>query len=327
MLGYSFLCRLTREWRVGVMLGLFASAVSADTTLALLERMAEASRSLNYDGVFVYRRANGSDSMRLIHRSADQGEAERLLSLSGQSREVVRDGDSVRCFLPNTGELSTERPRTRPLMPTEISRPWTRIAEQYNFSLQGLDRVAGRTTKLIAVQPRSGDRYGYRLWTDEETGLLLRSELVDLEGRALEQMEFTHLDLPASIPDELLMPGPDAVSAQGVPARAQLVVEGAGSNSEVVVNWLPAGFILHHTEVLSGGNPGGNLQHLAYTDGLAVVSVFVEPGANLPQGHRGFTTLGAAVAYTTVRDGFAVTVVGEVPPLTARSIAESVAPH
>jgi sigma-E factor negative regulatory protein RseB len=313
-------------WRMNLVAALvFSPVCRAEDTLAMLERMAEASAQLNYDGVFVYRRVDATDSMRLIHRSAQEGEVERLVSLTGQSREVVRDSRGVRCFLPATGEVSVARDRPRPLMPTEISRSWSRIAQHYNFSLVGEDRVAGRVTRVIAVQPRSNDRYGYRFWTDSETGLLLRSELVNLEGKALEQMEFLHLELPDHIPDSLLLPSQpvdETVSEQRAQTSPPAQLE-TGDN-EWQVEWMPAGFSLEHAEFLQDAAHKESFRHMAYSDGLAVISVFIEGSGDAPQGKGGFASLGAAVAFSSRAGAHVVTVVGEVPPLTARTIAESV---
>jgi sigma-E factor negative regulatory protein RseB len=317
---------------VGVLLvccALVPLPVAARDPVAVLERMAEASRQLNYDGVFVYRRADASDSMRIIHRAAAEGEVERVVSLSGSSREVIRDGHGVRCFLPQTGEMSLSRGFARPLMPTEITRPWARLSEFYTFNVAGEDRVAGRSSEVIEVTPRTSDRYGYRFWTDRATGLLLRSELLNRDGLALEQVEFVRLEFPDRIEDTLLQPGEggrasaeDAVaSGSGIAAGAAAEVQESGE-ARWKAAWLPVGFRLERMEMLSDERHQSPFQVMAYTDGLTVLSVFVEALADAPAAPSGFAVLGAAVAFTTRSGEHSITVVGEAPPLTVRRIAE-----
>lgn len=300
--------------------------VAAQDPIALLERMAEASHLLNYDGVFVYRRAGSSDSMRIINRSSLEGGAERLMSLSGESREVIRDARGVRCYLPKMGEMRLLRDSPRPLLPTEVTRPWAQIAEFYTFNLEGVDRVAGRTAQVVTVNPRTPDRYGYRLWMDTATGLLLRSDLMNGEGVILEQVEFLSLELPERIADELLQPGGAHGVAEHGPVHAVEGVvgeEGRPHTSEWRADWLPAGFRLERAQQLTHGADGPPFQHLAFSDGLTVLSVFVEAAGHAPAGASGFAVLGAAVAYSKESDGHTVTVVGEAPPLTVRRVAES----
>lgn len=309
--------------------------VFAHDPVALLERMAEASHLLNYDGVFIYRRAGASDSMRIIHRSSREGDSERLLTLSGQSREVVRDEQGTRCFLPDTGEVLFLQRAPRPLMPTEITRPWSQLGEFYTFNLEGEDRVAGRPARVVSVNPRTPDRYGYRLWLDVASGLLLRSELVNGEGVVLEQVEFLTLDLPTHIPDEHLRPSRpsgakvEAAATVAVPANTGANSSTGGDAPRPAVpqtrwqaGWLPVGFRLERVQHLSHGPDGPPFEHLAFSDGLAVLSVFVEPAAHGSAGASGFSVLGAAVAFSTGSDGHTITVVGEAPPLTVRRVAE-----
>src|SRR5262249_11103428 len=78
--------------------------------------------------------------------------------------------------------------------------------------------------------------------------------------------------------------------------------------------------------------PGSDdpVAHLVYSDGLATVSVFVErrvlqaPAALSPPPAPGVAQVGSSSAFSTVREGSKVTAVGEVPPETVKSIANSV---
>ena len=79
---------------------LSASSFADPEAMKILERMGIASKQLNYQGVFAYQTGNSLQSIRIIHRADDQGETERLVSLNGAAREVIRTNDLVTCIFP-----------------------------------------------------------------------------------------------------------------------------------------------------------------------------------------------------------------------------------
>ncbi|HSS66086.1 MAG TPA: sigma-E factor regulatory protein RseB domain-containing protein, partial [Gammaproteobacteria bacterium] len=176
-----------------------------------LEKMARAAQSLNYDGTFVYRNGDRMESMRIIHLATPAGERERMFSLTGAAREVLRDSEKVTCILPDNQSVVVKKSRPRSVT-LRVFDPREGFARHYDLSSQPGERVAGRKTALIKVTPKDEYRYGYRLWLDRVTGLLLKSELVGDSGRALEQIVYTDIKLPATIPEELLEP---AISGEG----------------------------------------------------------------------------------------------------------------
>ncbi|TLY85317.1 MAG: hypothetical protein E6K37_07745, partial [Gammaproteobacteria bacterium] len=69
------------------------------------------------------------------------------------------------------------------------------------------------------------------------------------------------------------------------------------------------------------------VDHLVFTDGLASVSVFVEPQRAAKAGESAVAEtaeVGSSSAFSTVVDGHKITAVGEVPPDTVRFIASQV---
>jgi sigma-E factor negative regulatory protein RseB len=66
------------------------------------------------------------------------------------------------------------------------------------------------------------------------------------------------------------------------------------------------------------------VSHLVYSDGLASVSVFIEPRNPRAVPMEGLAKVGAAFAYSRDLDGHQVTAVGEVPAATVEAIAVGV---
>ena len=309
--------------------------------------MDDAFRNLDYDGVFEYSIASHSQirirnrqgnralsitadvahditvaSFRIVHMVIDGVEHERIAHRGGPRREILRTGGQVSYVLPEDDEsfaLAADLP-TGPY-PRRFMRSED-LSANYRFDLSGRGSVIGRPAVCLEVRPRDDNRYGFLLWLDEETGLLLRSELRDATGRYLERVEFLSLQVGDSVSEDALQPEMPRVVAQ----PAVEVGEGPAPPTVPVswkIGWVPAGFRItdaHPHEAKKG-------VHIMFSDGLATFSVFVEAA---PQSAAGgvFVRNGATVLLSHdlagERGDYLVTVVGEVPPETAHRIAESV---
>ncbi len=291
-----------------------------------LDRMARAAQTLDYDGTFIYRNGATIQSMRIIHRGGGEGERERLVALSGAAREVIRDSQRVTCILPDsqTVVVSKSRPRTFPY--SKLFASDTGFNRFYALSSGRGERVAGRHTQLVTVDPHDGFRYGYRLWMDRDLGLLLKSELIDEGGEIIEQLVYTNIDLPASIPDELLEP---AISGAGYTwyndDQSESVTAAAGDREPGwYPGWLPDGFELSQVArdpILASRDP---VEHLVFSDGLASISVFIERLDAASEPLAGLDSMGAVNAYGRMIEDYQITVVGEVPAITVERVSRSI---
>lgn len=292
--------------------------------------MVRASRSLDYIGTFVYRNGSIIRSMKIIHRAAVGGSHERLVALSGVPREVIRDGERVICIFPDDRAVVITRRRPGHLYPSAAFDPEvvidSAISEFYILTSGGTDRVADREVDVIRIRPKDRYRYGLRLAVGRETGLLLNMELLEDDSTALEQIVYTHLELPTSIPDEALKP---RISDAGYRRYETGDPEGTEHQSasraqEWVIGWLPAGFRM--TDESYRRIPPGEeaVHHRVYSDGLASLSLFIEPAAGVGNRIEGLSSVGAVNAYSRVIDGYQLSVVGEVPAIAVEKVAASI---
>lgn len=297
------------------------AADAAPSPRQWLERMSQAAHRLDYDGTFVYSHDGHMQTMRIVHSSHDGKERERLVSLSGPPREVMRDNDRVTCILPDDNavvEASTGPARRLPIdLPSRLET----LERYYNFSDAGSERIAGHDTRKILITPLDRYRYGHALWLHQDKGLLLRSELYNEEGRVIEQLMYTALEFHDQLPAGLLEPetrGRDVVWQRATPQA-----EWYDGAERWTVGQLPPGFVLenrrHHA--MAGD---AQVEHLLFSDGLASVSVFIEQAGEQGEGLVGSLRLGAVNTFTRNLRGYSITVMGEVPLLTAQRIAESV---
>ena len=301
---------------------LFASMVSADhpqeEALVWLEKMSHATRTINYDGTFVYRIGDALQTMRVLHRVDDDGEKERLVSLTGLTREVLRENSEVTCLLPDERAVRVGK---RP--PRALNRGLdfnANFANNYHLSMAPGGIVAGRSSKLVILQPRDDFRYGYRIALDEESALLLKLELLGSRGVPREQIVYTSLRVNVEIPDELLQP---AISSEGYELIADTTSVAEAGASVWYVTWLPDGFELYERSAMADAGHA-HFEHQVYSDGLASFSVFIEQMGEIGKPLRGVSTMGAVSAFGRVVDAHQVTVVGEVPVRTVERVGEYV---
>jgi len=303
--------------------GLLADEDTSHQAQQLINAMSKASKELNYDGIFVYQRGSQIEAMRLIHKADTDGEHERMVSLTGHAREVIRDGQSVTCIFPENRSVMVKRNQPKQLLAAQLPQPVEKIADFYGFAVSGKDRIADRSTWVVNIVPKDDYRYGYQLWIDEETKLLLKSELRDNSGRPIEQILFTHLDVVDHISPDLLKPsisGPGYTWYSGSAEDTPVSVH----NTEWAVLSMPRGFSQSDHEIQALAEGYMPVEHMVYSDGLAMVSVFIEKIDKESNEIRGVSRMGGVNTYATYSNGYQVTAVGEVPLKTVQSMATSV---
>lgn len=290
-----------------------------------LVKMNQATRELTYDGTFVYQHDDSLEAMRIVHRVEDGVVQERLVSLNGAAREVIRDDRQVTCYLPDRRSVFVEHRLAREKkFPIILPERVNDLKNNYIMELGKVGRVTGRKAQLVLINPRDAYRYGYHLWADVETGLLLKANLVNHKGKTLEQFMFTQLNIGHAIDPRDLEP---AVAGEGMAWYWGDTVESSDSEPppEWLVEALPRGFVLSNRIMRKNPTRNGKVEHLVYSDGLAAVSVFIEEaGQDTKSAMIGSSRMGAIHAYGNIVNGRQIVVVGEVPAATVALIGKSV---
>ncbi len=309
-----------------LLLLLAAGAVSAQEASSWLTRMSSAMQSLNYRGEFVHARAGQNQTLAIVHGIIDGKVHERLWSLDGPAREIVRDDKLVTCIFADKKTVVVEPRATTAISGPSFPELTPELQQYYDFvAHDDVRRIAGRPTRILEVRPRDPYRFGYRLWLDTETALPLRSDLVAGDGESIEQLYFIHVSFPETIPAADLMP---ELSAEGYSQYRRPAAAATEDQQSLVPEWvigdLPRGFKLEGVQRRPGMAAGNEIEHLVLSDGLASVSVFIE---ELPENEAamvGFADTGNA--YGTVYGRHQITVMGDVPNRTLRRIGRSARP-
>jgi len=302
-----------------------SAAIAQTDTSALqwLQRIYAATQKLNYTGVFVYQQGQQVETSRITHIVEASGPRERLETLDGVPREIIRTRDEVVCYLPGSMTVKIDKQSGTQMFPAILPERLKELSENYSIRKGEVERVGGYDCQVIILEPRDRMRYGHRLWADLNTGMLVKAKTFDEKNEMLEQFAFTQLQIGGAI-------GREQLKARYSRASRDWRVEDSGA---IRTNLADAGWIIRSsppgfrtvTELLRtlGGTSG--VGHIVLSDGLAAVSVFIQPSkSKQPASQPGFVRQGAINVYMRQVGDYSVTVVGEAPPESVKYIANAV---
>lgn len=323
--------RTVRIWRLAavtkalvVFILVPGTAVFAQTIQELLEKSANAAETVNYKGTFVYSQGDRMETMRIYRRNEADGFTERLQSLNGDASEIIRNQKGAWCYFPESKEgFFKFRDDGTYRMPTFDSASIGKLAKLYSIMLAGRERISNRWTRKVVFEPKDSFRYGLNLWIDEDTGLLLRSDLLSDDMELIDSYMFVEITMDEHISDSELVPadsGQDYVWNFQIAGKPHMQDEAAPLWKASV----PDGF--RKIKHVRGELNQIEKEQIVYSDELATVSLIVQ---KLMQDDKdgyfvGSSNLGSVNAYGRVIAGYQVTVVGEVPADTVRVIGNSI---
>ena len=298
------------------------NAFANDTNPAkdLLLKMANAVHTRNFDASFVVVKGKTMEPYRWVHALQGDTELEHLSLLNGAGLEMVRIDNQVTYFEPQSEPYSLKTDSIAGPIPEVLFKDIDRLSAHYDFVLGGKGRIAGRAAQLVRIESKDEYKYNYWIWLDMESSLLLKAAYVNHEGEALEQLQLTHISVteqPAGMLLEVLnrnFPTP-------LPNDALVNDDSTATNWQI--SWLPDGFELLKSDRHKLDLNNELTDYYLFSDGFVEISVFIQrplPGKRL----SGALTSGATTVYVHNGGNFDVSVVGNVPSMTAKAIAESV---
>ena len=297
-----------------------AHAQTSPEALTLLNKINQATQRLSYTGTFIYQQGTRTEVSRIARIVDAAGPIEKLEVLDGVPREVVRTREGVRCYLPASQTVKIERASAQRDFPAILPDRLTELPHYYVATRGEPARIAGYDCVSVKLTPRDDLRYGYVLWADANSGMLLRARTVNEKGETIEQFTFTQLQI-----------GPvarDKVRTKHA-ARNWRIEDAAAAPADLseagwTVNADLPGF-RKIDEVRRKLRESQMVGQVVYSDGLAAVSIFIEPLAERREIMRtGMSNLGAFNIYTREVANHLVTVVGETPAASVRRIADRV---
>jgi sigma-E factor negative regulatory protein RseB len=314
-------------WVPGLLLLQFCAGLAlADSLeqadpLAWLERIAKAARQLNYGGTFVYQHGDQVETSRITHFFDRSGEYEKLETLDGPKREIIRNNNEILTYDADNHVVKREKRTPRKNFPALLPDQLSSLTEYYQLRKGEHERIAGYDSQALLLQPRDGFRYGHKLWVEAASGLLLKARMVDENDHVVEQFVFTQLSIGSNVSRDSVRPSFAAGDWRREPA-------GPDSSQLADTGWVvksqPVGFkkVMEMKRFKTGAQ--SPVANLVYSDGLAAVSVFIEPLPTKRKFQEGLTHQGAVNIYTRPLPDQLVTVLGEAPAITVMQMANSV---
>jgi sigma-E factor negative regulatory protein RseB len=289
----------------------------------MLERMTAAMSQMSYQGTFVYVQGDDVETMRITHVSDQRGVRERLVAVSGPPREVLRDSSGVRWVLADDRSVFEDSAFNRSFFPELPLDQKDQIELSYSLKLGSEARIAGHKARNLKVLPNDKYRYGYSLWLEQHSGLLLKWELIDSNGKSLAKLMFTDVRLGSEVDVKELIPTSQLKKFKTVESKLPSGRGLSKATPKWLPNKLPPGFRLSAHRYF-GQQDQGIYEHLVYSDGLAAVSVYIESTNPDSKNQAGINRLGTTNAFSRITDDMLITVVGDVPAITVKYIAEAV---
>lgn len=282
-----------------------AGKAHADAALDWLKQAEAAAKQQNYSGVYVYHHGEHIEVLRVLHRVDAKGEQEKVEVLDGTPRQFLRINNDVYCHFPGGKQVRLERNAPRRFFPALLPTNPASLLDYYHARLGGSERVAGRPSQVLLLEPRDGYRYAYNLWLDRQTGLPLKSRIVNGSGNVVSMYVFSEIQIGKAPDAELFL---NDLTGKSI-LKASL-------DQPVSVAWKvapPPGFVQVQAAVRALPGKQMPVTHLVFSDGLSVLSMFLEPvNPKMPKTH-GLAAEGAIGVYAREVAGYSVTTLGEVP--------------
>ena len=291
------------------------------TSLDWLEVVAFAGHQTNYSGVFVYQYDNRVETTSIIHVTQANGEYEKLESLDGPQREIIRHNGDVWGYI-NHEMVQVGSQHGHNNFPSLLPEQLSALKANYKGELLGVERVAGYKAQVILFQPKDNLRYSHKLWVHTDSGLLLKAAVLGSKNKVAEQYAFTQLQIGGKIDRSWVKECDSAAAhAKKLPETDKDIKP---VNSGWVADMLPPGFkkTMEIERQMHGKH--APVTQMVFSDGLSAISIFIEPNDGDEDDEDGLSSRGAVNLYHKVLDRNLVTVVGEVPPRTVIRVLDSV---
>lgn len=297
-----------------------------------LKKIQTAAQKLSYSGTFVYQQASQVRTSRITHILHGKNEIEKLEVLDGKPREYIRNNDEIICYVPEMKTLLVEKRVTRDVFPALLNASPAVLTDYYYVKPAGSGRVAGHDSQIIVLEPKDNLRYGYRLWADKGSGLLLRAQTLNERGEVVEQISFTQIQIGGIHRSRVR-----TAFANTHGWRVENALMRHVDSSGWAVKSVPPGFKkireikrlvsdapAQGTPVSAGSGTLGQREvaQIVFSDGLAAISVFIETSSSSRA--EGAAQQGAMNIVGKRQGEFWLTIVGEVPSAAIKQVANSI---
>ena len=279
-----------------------------------LVRIHDASRRRAYTGTFVVSVGSDMVSARIWHVCDGEQQMERVESLTGAPRSTFRRNNQVVTFFPDTKVARSEEREALGIFPNFLKSNDSAIAEFYNLKVLDSERVAGIDAEAVQLVAKDALRYSYRIWTERKSGLVVKLQTLDATGRVIEQAAFSELNLDAPVKMEKL------AAMMNNTAGHKLEQVEMSKTTAIAQGWTMSRGVPGFASMSCFKRP--DTMQWIFSDGLATVSLFIEPFDRKRHTQEGAWAMGATQTLAKRMDDWWLTAVGEVPAPTLKVFAQ-----
>lgn len=286
---------------------------------ALLQQMQRAYHHYNFELSLIKVRQGTIEPLRFSHAVSEKSELSHLIYLNGRPSEYLKRNNEISFFEAGSDPYTLSGARMPGFWSAVLGMNLEQVLKSYDPVVTGRNRIAGLPVQVVRLAPKDPSKYGFVLWLEQASGLLLRLDLIDEGGNLVEQ--FMGVDLR-------IMPEPSSwlLALDKVTLPRAVTTEQAYQAPQQELGWapgwLPKGFRVMSTDRHPLVGTGEMVDYMMVSDGLVDVSIYLsapESGMGQQLVRQGATSLLRLLNDHKVE----VTVVGEVPAQTAQRIAES----
>ena len=291
-----------------------------------LTRLHEASRQRSYIGTLVVSAGSAMSASKIWHVCEGSQQIERVETLTGVPRTTMRRNSEVITFQPDTRQAVVEKRESLGMFPEILPAQSGNIEQYYGAREVGSQRIAGHVADTVEFVPRDEWRFGYRIWSEKKSGLIIKLQTLGQEGQVLEQVAFSELQLDAPVSlDKLSRLMKDTRGYEVVrPVLRKTTAQAEGWRlRETVPGFSPMSCHTREGAAADARAPGQAPMQWVFSDGLASVSLFVEPFDVQRHGKEEQFAMGATHSVSRRVGEHWVTAMGEVPAATLQRFAES----
>lgn len=297
-----------------------------DSNIAKLsfERLSNALRELNFSTSFVVVKNNQAEPYHWLHgitkdtENVNRVELEILALLNGPRRDILRIDNTVSYIEPEYAPYSIMSSHITGPIPAIFGQNISVLEDNYHFVSVGRSRILGRVAQLIRIVPKDNHRFGYWVWLDQQSGLLLKLAIITRKGQLLEQIQFTHLEITDNLSEHL-----KHLQATDLPKIIDITTKQEETKLPWKVNWVPHGFKQVKSNKHRINTSKKAVEFMLFNDGLVDISVYVNPSKDKKRVIE-FANDGATLVLNQVINNVEVSVVGKIPLATAKKIVNSV---
>lgn len=316
--------RLLRSLAMTVVLSTAFSPAFAATPQQVIEKAQQASRTLSFQGNFVHQQDSVLHTSKITQGRRGNDMVTRVQALEGFRQEVVRDPLETRTYWPDKQTVKVDQTAfKRSVFPMLFVGPAKLVLSNYDLRQSGVLRIANLESTEFELIPKHAGRWPIRIWVDNQSGLILKCQKLAGDQRVVEQAAFTELSFSAKAIQVASNTSYSDVKNWKLHDVSMARVEG-GPELRFAPDTLKGFERIGVYERTAPDSKKPYIRRYVFSDGIATVSVFVQPKSVSGPLTDKVRHRGALSMLSREMSESWITVMGDIPPDSLAKFAQTI---